>query len=89
MLPHRATAAICRQRVRCLDELRRFEELLEPSRLAREDTYGRKETSKRMREWLRSNRSREAGHWNLLTDLKVEHLPYAGENPGTVAELPA
>jgi hypothetical protein len=72
-----------------LDELRRFEELLERSRLAREDTYGRRETSKRMRKWLRANRSREARHWNLLTDLKMEHLSYAGDDPGTVAELPA
>jgi transcriptional regulator with XRE-family HTH domain len=72
-----------------LDELRQFERLLEPSRLAREDTYGRKEASPRMRKWLRSNRSRTARHWNLLTDLKVEHLPYADTNPGTMAELPS
>lgn len=71
------------------DELRRFEERLEPSRLVREDTLGRREMSQRMREWLRANRSREARHWNLLTDLKVEHLPYADTNPGTVAELSA
>lgn len=71
------------------DELRRFEGLLEPSRLVREDTLGRRETSRRMRKWLRANRSRDARHWNLLTDLKVEHLPYAGKNPGTMAELPA
>jgi len=70
-----------------LDGLRRFEELLERSRLVREETYGRKEASPRMRKWLRANRSGEARHWNLLTDLKVEHLPYAGEDPGTVAEL--
>jgi hypothetical protein len=71
------------------DELLRFERLLERSRLVREDTYGRRETSRGMRRWLRSNRSREARHWNLLTDLKVEHLPYACNNPGTLAELPA
>jgi transcriptional regulator with XRE-family HTH domain len=59
------------------DELKRWEELLEPSRLAREDTYGRKEKSERMRTWLRENRSADARHWNLLTDLKPEHLPYA------------
>jgi transcriptional regulator with XRE-family HTH domain len=72
-----------------LDGLRRFEALLERSRLVREETYGLKEASPRMRKWLRANRSGEARHWNLLTDLKVEHLPYAGEDPGTVAELPA
>jgi hypothetical protein len=72
-----------------LEQLRQFEELLEPSRLAREDTYGRREASKRMRKWLRANRTPEARHWNLLTDLKVEHLPYADNNLGTVAELPS
>jgi len=59
-------------------QLHQLEEMVEPSRLAREDTYGRKETSERMRMWLRENRSEEAKHWNLLTDLKMEHLPYAG-----------
>ena len=72
-----------------LDQLRQLEELLEPSRLAREDTYGRREASKRMQKWLRANRSPEARHWNLLTDLKVEHLPYADNNLGAVAELPS
>jgi hypothetical protein len=61
-------------------ELQRLEESLEPSRLAREDTYGRKETSVRMRAWLRENRSADAEHWNLLTDLKPDHLPYADTN---------
>lgn len=59
------------------DALRKLEQALERSRLAREDTYGKREMSSRMREWLRSNRSPEARHWNLLTDLKPEHLPYA------------
>lgn len=71
-----------------LDELKRLERRLERSRLAREDTYGRRETSERMRAWLRENRPQEARFWNLLSDLKAEHLPYAGSNPGTVARLP-
>jgi hypothetical protein len=70
-------------------ELHRFEAVLEPSRLAREDTFGRRETNHRVLAWLRDNRSRAARHWNLLTDLKVEHLAYANQDPGTVAELPA
>lgn len=70
-------------------ELRRLEEFLEPSRLAREDTFGAVARSERMRDWLRHHRSKAARHWNLLTDLKTEHLPYAGEDQGTVAELPA
>jgi hypothetical protein len=59
-------------------ELHKTREVLERSRLAREDTYGRKETGERMKAWLQENRSPEAEHWNLLTDLRVEHLPYAG-----------
>ncbi len=68
-------------------ELRRLEEFLEPSRLAREDTFGRIETGERMRAWLRDQRSKAAEHWNLLTDPKTEHLPYAGEDHGTLAQL--
>ena len=71
------------------EDLQRLEQALEPSRLAREDTYGRRETSKRMRAWLRENRSHDAAHWNLLTDLKPEHLSYANTDPGTLAKLPS
>lgn len=71
------------------DELRRLEQRLERSRLAGEDTYGRRETSERMRGWLRENRSPEAEHWNLLSDLKAEHLPYARPDPGSLAQLPS
>jgi len=59
------------------DELEQLERALERSRLAREDTFGRKETSDRMRVWLRENRSPDAEHWNLMSDLRPEHLPYA------------
>jgi len=69
-------------------ELHQAKQALERSRLAREDTYGRKETSERMRAWLLENRSSEAEHWNLLTDLKVEHLPYADTNREALAEFP-
>ncbi len=69
------------------NELEKLEKALEPSRLAREDTYGRREASPRMREWLKSNRSPEAEHWNLLSDLKPEHLPYAQPNPAALAQL--
>jgi len=71
-----------------LDELQQLEQMLERSRLAREDTYGQGEMSDRMRRWSRENRTREAEHWNLLTDLKLEHLPYAERNQGTLAQLP-
>lgn len=59
-------------------ELRRLEETLETSRLAREETFGQGNAGERLRQWLREERSDPARHWNLLTDLKVEHLPYAG-----------
>lgn len=54
-----------------------LERMVEPSRLAREDTYGEGEMSERMLAWVRENRSAAAMHWNLLTDLKMEHLSYA------------
>lgn len=61
---------------RRVPELRLLEEALDPSRLAREETFGEGHASEGMREWLREARTDAAKHWNLLTDLKVEHLPY-------------
>jgi transcriptional regulator with XRE-family HTH domain len=58
-------------------DLTRFEEALEPSRLAREEVFGQPRASGRLRAWLLKERSDTARHWNLLSDLKVEHLPYA------------
>ena len=62
---------------RRLPQLRQCEAALEPSRLAREETFGQGHPQERLREWLRSEQSEAAKHWNLLTDLKTEHLPYA------------
>ena len=50
---------------------------LEPSRLAREDTLCHDSMTEAERRWLRQQRSPQARHWNLLTDLRREHLPYA------------
>jgi transcriptional regulator with XRE-family HTH domain len=50
---------------------------LEPSRLAREDTLCHDSMTEAERRWLRERRSPQAAHWNLLTDLRREHLPYA------------
>ncbi|QQS40406.1 MAG: helix-turn-helix transcriptional regulator [Acidobacteriota bacterium] len=55
---------------------RREEELL-PSKLAREDTLCRESMTESERKWLRRNRPPEAKRWNVLSDLKVEHLTYA------------
>lgn len=51
---------------------------LEHSRLAREDTLCRESMTAAERRWLRTHRSAEAAHWNLLTDLAPDHLPHAG-----------
>lgn len=50
---------------------------LETSRLAREDTLCHDSMTDTERRWLRQHRPPQAQHWNLLTDLKPEHLPYA------------
>jgi transcriptional regulator with XRE-family HTH domain len=54
-----------------------FEQQLERARLAKEDTLGRASMTAAERRWLHDKRSAEAQHWNLLTDLVPEHLPYA------------
>jgi hypothetical protein len=43
--------------------------MLEESRLVREDTFVKRVNTNVEREWLRKNRSEEAKHWNLLTTL--------------------
>jgi transcriptional regulator with XRE-family HTH domain len=58
-------------------ELAAHRSTLEPSRLAKEDTLCHESMTEAERKWLRRNRSREARHWNLLTDLDVRHLAYA------------
>jgi transcriptional regulator with XRE-family HTH domain len=61
------------ERNRALSELRN---MLEKSRLAREDTFLKPVNTEVEREWLRENRSDEARHWNLLTNWRPEHLTY-------------
>jgi transcriptional regulator with XRE-family HTH domain len=60
-----------------LESLQRVETKLERARLAREDTLCRESMPDAERRWLVSNRSSLARHWNLLTGLTVEQLPYA------------
>jgi transcriptional regulator with XRE-family HTH domain len=59
-----------------VSELKRLVSELEPYRLAREDDLGQTFKSERLRTWIRKNRTRAAAHWNLLTDLAPEQLPY-------------
>jgi transcriptional regulator with XRE-family HTH domain len=49
---------------------------LEPSRLASEGTLCRESMTRAERKWLRAHRSPVAEHWNLLTDLVLEHLDH-------------
>ncbi len=58
-------------------ELNKLENLLDDSRLAKEDVFYRPPRTESEREWLRSNRTEDAVHWNLLADMKPEHLQYA------------
>jgi transcriptional regulator with XRE-family HTH domain len=53
------------------------EQTLETSRLAAETTLGKEAMPSSERAWLRVNRPPLAKHWNVLTSLSPEHLPYA------------
>jgi transcriptional regulator with XRE-family HTH domain len=57
--------------------LREIEEVLDRARLVREDTLCQASLSDAERRWLRRTRPVEASHWNLLTDLNAQFLPYA------------
>jgi transcriptional regulator with XRE-family HTH domain len=57
--------------------LSQLESWLERSRLAREDYFCRPPRNHRERQWLIRNRPEAAQHWNLLSDLRPEHLQYA------------
>ena len=54
-----------------------FEQQLERARLVKEDTLGRESMTDAERRWLHERRSPVAQHWNLLSDLVPERLPYA------------
>ena len=70
--------AASREKFRSAQEsLQQVETRLERARLAREDTLCRESMPAAERRWLASNRSPLARHWNLLTGLTVEQLPYA------------
>jgi transcriptional regulator with XRE-family HTH domain len=56
--------------------LRELEGKLEESRLAKEDFFYRPPRTPSEREWLLQNRPEAARHWNLLSDLRPEHLQY-------------
>jgi len=54
--------------------LKEYVAVVERSRLAREGTLCQESLTEAERKWLRENRSEEARHWNLLTDMRAENL---------------
>jgi len=58
-------------------QLNRWENELEEARLASEGTLCRDSMKEPERKWLRANRSVGAAHWNLLTGITADQLPYA------------
>jgi len=56
--------------------LRQLEQSLEESRLAKEGFFYRPPYTESERDWLKRNRTDDAAHWNLLSDMKPEHLQY-------------
>jgi transcriptional regulator with XRE-family HTH domain len=61
-----------------LQDLSQLEQALDESRLVREDFLPRPPRTESEKQWLRTNRTEDAAHWNMLTRMKPEHLPYAG-----------
>src|SRR5579875_3831093 len=59
------------------EALSKLEATLDRSRLVREDFLPRPPRGDAERNWLSQSRSDEARHWNLLSDLRPEHLRYA------------
>jgi transcriptional regulator with XRE-family HTH domain len=64
------------------DEARRgalvqLENTLEDSRLVKEDAFYRPPRTESERAWLREHRTEDAAHWNVLSDMRPEHLQYA------------
>jgi transcriptional regulator with XRE-family HTH domain len=58
-------------------ELSQLENLLDDSLLAKEDSFYRPPRTESERDWLRKNRTEDAVHWNLLTEMRLQHLQYA------------
>jgi transcriptional regulator with XRE-family HTH domain len=58
-------------------ELAKRVDVLQRSRLRAEDTLCHQSMTKAERNWLRTNRSPAAAHWNLLTDLSIRDLDHS------------
>jgi len=60
-----------------LAALKELTQALDGSLLAKEDAFYRPPRTESEKNWLRQNRTTDAAHWNLLTDMRPEHLQYA------------
>jgi len=60
-----------------LTVLNELEKALNDSKLAKEDAFYRPPRTESEKTWLKQNRTSDAAHWNLLTDMKPEQLQYA------------
>jgi transcriptional regulator with XRE-family HTH domain len=59
-----------------LSALRQLEQSLDESRLVKEGFFYRPPYTESEKDWLKRNRTEDAAHWNLLSDMKPEHLQY-------------
>ncbi len=64
------------ERQKKAESLKKKEELLADSRLLKEVTLCSDSLTEEELKWIRQNRTSEAEFWNVLSDLKVEHLSY-------------
>lgn len=58
--------------------LQEYVAILDRSRMVREDTLCRESMTNTEKNWLKESRSEDALHWNLLTDMRPEHLQHGG-----------
>jgi len=58
--------------------LRRWERVLQNSRLQKEDTFSRRSLTAAEQKWLRVHRSPEAKRWNVLSTLSAESMRHVG-----------
>jgi transcriptional regulator with XRE-family HTH domain len=73
----RSLATTQRRLQPALERLAPVVQHLERARLAREDTLCRESMPTAERKWLETTRSPLARHWNLVTGLTPDQLPYA------------
>jgi len=66
-----------RQYLEAADALRKVEQRVRGSQLSRIDTYCNEGLTQAEKRWLQDHSSAEARRWNLLSDLKPEHLSHA------------